>query len=163
MYFIDILTRHNGNILIDNHGHLIHIDFDFIFSKVPGYYYGFETAPFKMTHEYLDLMGGSKSKIFDSFCELLFEGFLALRKYSERILLLVDIVQKKSSLDCFQFHTEENQEYKSTKKSIQERLHLNLTESQLKEHVTQLVNLSCSNTFTALYDLYQYYSNGIIP
>lgn len=142
---------------------MIHIDFDFIFAKVPGYYYGFETAPFKMTHEYMDLMGGPGSELFASFCDLLFKGLLALRKYSERILLLVDIIQKKSSLDCFHSHTEENQEYKSTKKFLQERLHLNLTELQLREYVTQIVNLSSNNAFTALYDLYQYYSNGIIP
>lgn len=46
--------RHNGNILIDGEGHILHIDFGFIFSNSPRNL-GFETAPFKLTNEFLEV------------------------------------------------------------------------------------------------------------
>ena len=55
-YILQIKDRHNGNILLDNKGHVIHIDFGFMLSNCPGNI-AFEAA-FKMTREYVDVMGG---------------------------------------------------------------------------------------------------------
>jgi phosphatidylinositol kinase/protein kinase (PI-3 family) len=42
------MYRHNGNILINKEGNIIHIDFGFIFCMNPGSI-NFEKAPFKLT------------------------------------------------------------------------------------------------------------------
>ena len=44
--------------MIDDWGHLIHIDFGFIFDWSPGKDMRFESANFKLTKEFIDIMGG---------------------------------------------------------------------------------------------------------
>ena len=53
--------RHNANMLIDREGHIIHIDFGFMLSNSPGGV-AFETSPFKLTQEFLDIMDGEQSE-----------------------------------------------------------------------------------------------------
>ena len=57
----------------------MHIDFGFFLSNSPGGNLNFESAPFKLTHEYVELLGGAKSPLFRYFRYLLVRGFVEVR------------------------------------------------------------------------------------
>jgi phosphatidylinositol 4-kinase len=81
---------------LDEEGHIIHIDFGFMLSNSPGGV-NFESAPFKLTRELLEVMDsdadGVPSEFFDYFKVLCIQGFLTCRKHAERIILLVEMLQ----------------------------------------------------------------------
>jgi phosphatidylinositol 4-kinase len=87
-----VKDRHNGNILLDSEGHLVHIDFGFILSTSPKNL-GFETSPFKLTPEFVEVMGGNESDMFEYFKILMLQGMIALKKHHEKILSLVEIMR----------------------------------------------------------------------
>lgn len=92
-YLLQIKDRHNGNILVDGDGRLIHIDFGFMLGISPGGV-GFEAAPFKLTQEYIDILGGLESERFGQFKALVKQGFRDVRKHAERIITIVELMQK---------------------------------------------------------------------
>lgn len=101
-YLLQIKDRHNGNILIDNQGHIIHIDFGFILSISPGNM-NFERAAFKITKDYLDMMNGRQSHQFKYFSELIYQGFMILQENYRSIFQLIEIMMENSFFNCFKY------------------------------------------------------------
>ncbi|XP_076277493.1 phosphatidylinositol 4-kinase beta fwd isoform X1 [Lasioglossum baleicum] len=154
-YLIQVKDRHNGNILLHSDGHLIHIDFGFILSTSPRNL-GFETSPFKLTPEFVEVMGGSQSKQFQEFKTLILQGLIAARKHMEKFVNLVEIMLSGSQLPCFRSGGA------ATVQGLKNRFHLTLTEDQLRRHVEDLVEASIHSWSTKLYDRYQYFANGTL-
>lgn len=78
-YILQLKDRHNGNVLIDSEGHIVHIDFGFMLSNSPGSV-GFEAAPFKLTHEYVDVLGGLGSPDWEDYKKLCKQAFQGKRR-----------------------------------------------------------------------------------
>jgi phosphatidylinositol 4-kinase A len=81
-YLLQAKDRHNGNIMVSNKGHIIHIDFGFIFGISPGGNMGFESAAFKLSFEMTELLDPGNTRTSASFIEfeeLCIRGFLAVR------------------------------------------------------------------------------------
>ncbi|KAL9329755.1 hypothetical protein ACSQ67_004758 [Phaseolus vulgaris] len=156
-YFLQVKDRHNGNLLLDEEGHIIHIDFGFMLSNSPGGV-NFESAPFKLTRELLEVMDsdaeGVPSEFFDYFKVLCIQGFLTCRKHAERIILLVEMLQD-SGFPCFKGGAR-------TIQNLRKRFHLNLTEEQCVSLVLSLISSSLDAWRTRQYDYYQRVLNGIL-
>ena len=149
-YLFQIKDRHNSNILIDSDGHVAHIDFGFCLSATPGSI-GFETAPFKFTQEYVDIVGGFESPMFYYFKILLFKAFEVLKKFSEEIWGLMDIMQY-AELPCF---------YKFDIQAFKNRFHRFYSETEREKLVNDLTMNSFGSKRTVLYDQFQKYTNDI--
>ncbi|KAK9167145.1 hypothetical protein Scep_002336 [Stephania cephalantha] len=156
-YLLQVKDRHNGNLLIDEEGHIIHIDFGFMLSNSPGGV-NFESAPFKLTRELLEVMDsdaeGAPSEYFYYFKVLCIHGFLTCRKHAERIILLVEMMQD-SGYPCFRGGPR-------TIQNLRKRFHLNLTEEQCVSLVLSLISSSLDAWRTRQYDYYQRVLNGIL-
>ncbi|XP_069806036.1 phosphatidylinositol 4-kinase beta isoform X2 [Dendropsophus ebraccatus] len=152
-YLLQVKDRHNGNILLDAEGHIIHIDFGFILSSSPRNL-GFETSAFKLTAEFVDVMGGLNGDMFNYYKMLMLQGLIAARKHMDRVVQIVEIMQQGSQLPCFHGS--------STIRNLKERFHMNMTEEQLQLLVEQMVDGSMRSITTKLYDGFQYLTNGIM-
>ena len=157
-YFLQIKDRHNGNILIDNKGHLIHIDFGFLLSNAPGKGIKFETAPFKLSKDFLDVLGGLNGKYFANFKKMMKKGFEAINKHRHKISILVEMMWcgHGKKLDCFEKGQDAINELKARLNPKE-----NITSKEIERIVDDLINQSAENWRTKWYDIFQNHSNGI--
>jgi len=155
-YLLGLKDRHNGNIMIDTRGHLVFIDFGFAMGMAPGHEFSFERAPFKLTLEYIDVMGGINSEGFKEFKRLFIAGFEEARKNSLIALGLVEIMMYKSNYPCFTGWRYGNG---VALKRFEKRLMLHVPESQVKAKAERLIEHSIDNGGTKLYDSFQKWSN----
>jgi len=155
-YVLQLRDRHNGNILLDDQGHIIHIDFGFMLSNSPGGV-NFESAPFKLTRELLEVMDsdsdGTSSKPFDYFKVLMIQGFVAICKHSDRVVELVSMMSE-SGCPCFR-----NKQL--AVEGLQKRISNRMSEEKCVDHVLDLISEALDNWRTRQYDYYQRILNGI--
>ena len=157
-YFLQIKDRHNGNILIDNEGHLTHIDFGFLLSNAPGKGLKFENAPFKLSNDMVECLGGIKGKYFMEFRKLLKKGFLAIHKHRAKIVILVEMMWcgHGKNLGCFEMGQETIDALKARLNPKDE-----ISKKNIVKLVDNLIGQSVDNWRTKWYDIFQYYVQGI--
>jgi phosphatidylinositol 4-kinase len=150
-FLLQFKDRHNGNIMIDDAGHILHIDFGFCFDIAPGGV-KFERAPFKLTSEMVAVMGGSTDhQAFKWFEELCVKAFLASRQYTEKLSQLV-LLMMDSGLPCFKPETIQH---------FKDRFVLERSEREAADFMKDLIKKSYSSYSTGVYDQFQQMTNGI--
>ena len=153
-YLLQIKDRHNANIMINNEGHLIHIDFGFLFDISPGKNIGFETAGFKINDEMVELIGDDGSHttpLFLWFVELCIRGYLVCREHMDEIISIIDL-SSNSNLPCFLPQTMTN---------LRNRFVPERSTTQAAQHMKERVIHACSTWTTNAYDEFQKRSQGI--
>ncbi|KAG7376840.1 Phosphatidylinositol 4-kinase beta [Phytophthora pseudosyringae] len=154
-YILAIKDRHNGNIMLDIEGFIIHIDFGFFLGRAPGGSFSFETAPFKLTAEMVDVLGGRHSSNFQYFTDLCVQGALAARKHAETIYTLVEVMSYHSKLPCFVGGAA------GPLSGLKDRLFLNMQEKKVAPTIQSMVQRAYDHFGTTKYDQFQTFSNGI--
>ena len=156
-YLLGLKDRHNGNIMIDTRGQLIFIDFGFALGMAPGHEFSMERAPFKLTKEYIEVMGGVGSECYKEFERLFVAGFEEARRNYQIALGLVEIMMFKSNYPCFS-----GSRYGNGKALIrfEKRLMLDVPDKKVQKRALKLIKRSKQHVGTYLYDLVQNATNG---
>jgi len=159
-YILQIKDRHNANILMDRQGNIIHIDFGFVLGdtpkmcKVPIFS---EKAPFKLSDEYWDVLGGwntNQGGLGVRFCHMFEHAFACASAHSEEIAALVEASMLTMTQNFRQARTLAN--------GVRKRLKMRGPpgSNEQKAFIMELVNAARTSMGTATYDWLQRNMNG---
>eukprot|EP00980_Cylindrotheca_fusiformis_P013346 scaffold3405_cov127-Cylindrotheca_fusiformis.AAC.1 len=156
-YLFLFKDRHNGNILLDTAGHVIHIDFGFVFGIAPGGSFSLEmSTPFKLTEEMIDVMDGVRSSLFSEFVTLFCCGFLALQSHCDTFVTLLEITSRGSTFNCF-----EGKDCIDIIEKFKRRICADKSKEETIAFVLDIIKEATSSYGTRQYDYFQYLSQGI--
>ena len=127
----------------------MHIDFGFFLSNAPGKGVKFEKAPFKLTAELVEVLGGDRSTAFAEYRELMKQGFLALQENAEKIIIIIEMMfMGQNDLSCFKGGEQ-------TIRDLKDRFFptgRKFTNNECQRFIDNLVVVSYENWRTRCYD-----------
>lgn len=175
-YILAIRDRHNGNIMLDDEGHVLHVDFGFMLCGAPGgkamqSMGGFELSQgFKLTSELIEVLGEVESSDFKIFRGAVIDGMMAVRAHAEELLALLQLSMlgsENNKMNCFA-HSRGYPE--AVLEDVCERLGLpgsskngsrGLSDEEFRQLVDRMIDDSVDHWRSRLYDKYQYHFVGV--
>jgi phosphatidylinositol 4-kinase len=159
-YVLQIKDRHNGNILLDRFGHIMHIDFGFVLGdtpkmgKVPIFN---ERAPFKLSTEFWEVLGGwnlRQGGLGVRFCKMFELAFACASSHTDEIASLVEatVLLLDSNVGAA----------RDAANSVRSRLRMRGPSGSVeqKTFVMDIVNAALTSWGTSTYDWLQKNMNG---
>lgn len=132
-YLLAIKDRHNGNIMINKDGYVMHIDFGFVFGFAPGKQFSMEKAPWKLTEEFVHVMGGVKSELFAEYKRRCVQCFVVARKHAKQVITLIEIMQHQSNYPAFRYNANAIRDFRS-------RLFMEYPENEIPRIIDRLIS-----------------------
>ena len=154
-YYLDIKDRHNGNIMINSEGRIMHIDFGFLLGTSPKNL-GFERAQFKLVKSYVDILDGFEGKMFKKFKEQMVNGLIESKKHFQIISTMIKIMSH-SNLPCLA-----GQNIDDVIKNLHKKFLFAYSKEQVEKYVDEMIYNNYENFWTKKYDQFQYWTNGIL-
>jgi len=145
-YILKVKDRHDGNILLQRDGSVVHIDWGYMLGRSMNAVLEVERAPFKLTRDHVAVMGGEMSANFISYISLCVQGLQVLRERGSELVELVRAMNIGSPLMCV--NAGEIAE-------LEERLALKYSEKEVVERFILLQGQALGNWSTGAYDLLQ--------
>ncbi|KAJ1481241.1 kinase-like domain-containing protein, partial [Baffinella frigidus] len=146
-YVLKLKDRHDGNILIQRDGSVVHVDFGFMLGRHMNEVLTVERAPFKLTRDYVDLMGGEHSACFLQYIALCIQGLKVLRNHSAELLSICKAMAVGSPLACVSTPRE--------LLDLEERLCLHKTDKEMVDTFVSLQSQALRSWSTTAYDRLQ--------
>ena len=154
-YYLDIKDRHNGNIMINNEGRIMHIDFGFLLGTSPKNL-GFERAQFKLVKSYVDILDGFDGNMFKHFKAQMVNGLIETKKYFRIISTMIQIMSH-TNMPCLA-----GQNIDTLIDNLNKKFLFGYTKEQVEKYVDDMIYNNYENFWTRKYDQFQYWTNGIL-
>jgi Phosphatidylinositol 3- and 4-kinase/PH domain len=98
-FLLGLQNQDDGNLMLDEQGHIFASDFSSAFGRIPNNRIGPAMSstdhPFKFPEEYIDLMGGSTSRSYETFAALLVSGLVTIRENATVLVQMIRIAGGK--------------------------------------------------------------------
>lgn len=157
MWLLLLRDRHNGNLMIDAEGHFFHIDFGFCLGHSTGKQIGglVESAPWKLTAEYVALLDGVGSSAYQRYCTGCVEAMVAAHEHADVILTMVEIAGTRSKFPCFQ-----KVPLAKVVSRLRKRLFVGKTAEQIRADFPKVIEHAREHRGTYAYDYFQKMQQG---
>ncbi|KAI8608136.1 kinase-like domain-containing protein, partial [Chytriomyces sp. MP71] len=139
LFLISIKDRHNGNIMFDDQGHTVHIDFGFILDIAPGGI-EFEASP-------------DGSAAYNLFSDLVVNRAWPFGEIESSLRIQMVALMLDSGFPCFKGE--------GSIKKLRSKLRLDLDHKKAAKFMLAQIHKSHENQFSRLYDRFQNIQNSI--
>jgi hypothetical protein len=146
-YILGIGDRHLENIMVKPTGHLLHIDFGFLFGHDPKPFMG---NTIRLTKEMVDAMGGPRSEGYEHFKRYCCQGYNIIRRQAPLLLSLLELL-RDAGINDFSVWQDADKAIDGVKEKLQ--LHLE-DEAIAEEFLLKKLHENLKSLFPGVVDFF---------
>ena len=138
-YVLGIGDRHFDNILVQDTGRLVHIDFGWAFGHDPKDFTGMKSE-IRLNKDMLAVMGGREHRLFKLFIKLCCDAYIVIRSHAEELETLLNLM-RFANIE----HLGTGKAAERSILKVKQNLRLWLSEKDARSHMEKLI-YTCLNS-----------------